>query len=66
MIRRCDGSDPNLTRELTEAELIARPQPPRLSPWNSSAKPDHAVICCDCGLSFDDTFRLTRWPHERV
>lgn len=52
MIRRCDGSDPNLTRDVREGE---RPS----GPWPGS-------VPCDCGLVFDDVERMVTYPHDFV
>lgn len=49
MIRHCDGTDPNLTRE-------ARPGEEPRGPWPDS-------VPCDCGLEFDDTERMVLHPH---
>ena len=64
MIRTCDGTDPNLTREIPEASFHADTM--ALSPWNKSAKPGTVVIQCACGLRFDDVKRMVIYPHERV
>jgi hypothetical protein len=50
MRRRCDGADPNLTRDVRFWERPA-------GPW-----PD--AVPCDCGLVFDDVQRSTVWPHR--
>ena len=64
MIRRCDGTDPNLIRY---PETPAPPPPvvddevaPRLRRRLADGVP------CDCGLVFDDVRRSTIFPHELV
>jgi hypothetical protein len=52
MIRTCDGTDPNLTRE-------ARPGEEPFGLWPDS-------VPCDCGLTFDDVERTVIWPHTRI
>ena len=64
MMRRCDGTDPNLTREIPEAEYD--PVQMILAPWQSTAKPKTAVIQCQCAASFDDVKQRTIWPHKPV
>jgi hypothetical protein len=64
VIRTCDGTDPNLTREIPATEYDAARH--NLSPWNSSAKPGIVVIQCACGLRFDDVKRMVIYPHVRV
>lgn len=49
MIRRCDGTDEHLTRDVRAGEQ------PR-GPWPGA-------VPCDCGLAFDDVLRSTVWPH---
>jgi hypothetical protein len=62
VIRTCDGTDPNLTREIPETSFHADTMV--LSPWNKSAKPGMAVIQCACGLRFDDVDRTVIYPHH--
>lgn len=50
MIRRCDGTDPNLTRDVRDGEE------PR-GPWAGS-------VPCDCGAVFDDVYRQVIYPHH--
>lgn len=68
MIRQCDGTDPNLTRSLADADFAAAPPGStwRLSPWDQSARDGEVVVCCDCGLVFDDVSRRVNWPHEAI
>ena len=64
MIRHCDGTDPNLTRDIGN--------PPRevgtytISPWNDSARPGQLIINCQCGRSFDDVDRSVIYPHDSL
>jgi hypothetical protein len=51
-IRKCDGSDPNLTRPLREGES-------QQGPWLGQAS-------CDCGSEFDDATWMVVWPHQEV
>lgn len=51
MQRHCDGTDPNLTRPVREGE---EPE----GPWPDSRP-------CDCGLVFNDVYRLVIYPHEK-
>lgn len=55
MIRRCDGTDPNLTRPLRPGENYDAGR----CPWPNAAP-------CDCGKVFDDVERLTVYPHPLV
>jgi hypothetical protein len=52
VIRRCDGTDPNLTRDVREGEQQRGPWP--------------GTVPCDCGRVFDDVDRLTIYPHSLV
>ncbi len=62
MQRTCDGKDPNLTRHLPEDDYDAGTMV--LAPGNSLADPGEVIICCACGLAFDDVYRRVVWPHE--
>jgi hypothetical protein len=62
VIRTCDGTDPNLTREIPATEYDAARH--NLSPWNQSAKPGTVIIQCSCGLRFDDVDRTVIYPHH--
>jgi len=66
MNRTCDGTDPNLTREIPLADYD--PQQHRLSPWTDIFRhpPDTVVICCDCGLTFNDAAQRVLHPHDPV
>lgn len=63
--RRCDGTDPNLTRQVPgivfdEAVMtLARN-------WAFTATDGNVVIQCQCGLVFDDVDRLAIYPHEFI
>ncbi len=61
MIRTCEGSDPNLTRDMPAGEYD--PARYALSPWDAAARPGQRVIQCDCGLTFDDVGRMVTHPH---
>lgn len=61
--RTCDGTDPNLTRQVHEVDYMPR-QMTASPEWQATARPDCVVIRCQCGLVFDDTERLTTYPHE--
>lgn len=64
MIRRCDGTDPNLTRQVPQAEFDAASPPMTIShPWASRADPGTVVIMCQCGKVFDDARHLVTYPH---
>jgi hypothetical protein len=65
VIRRCDGTDPNLTRQVPQATFDAASPPVTISrPWAFRAEPGHVVICCQCGKVFDDVNRMVTYPHE--
>jgi hypothetical protein len=55
VIRRCDGTDPNLKRE----------RRPEDSPHVEGA-PYPGLVSCDCGMTFDDVRRSTIHPHREV
>lgn len=58
MLRRCDGTDPNLTQHVTpDGERI------KVAPYPA---PIGTKKSCDCGKVFDDAGRMTIWPHEQV
>jgi hypothetical protein len=59
MLRRCDGTDVNLTREIPADEVGARLR----SPW-PAGRPGFVTIACDCGRVFDDVGRLVTFPHQ--
>lgn len=64
-MRRCDGTDPNLTREYTaDSPDLASIDGATISPWDRAAKPGTVVTQCRCGLVFDDAQRSVIWPHE--
>ncbi len=61
--RLCDGTDPNLTRQVPEGEYD--PAAMTLSAeWQHSARPGCVVILCQCRLYFDDAKRTVTYPHE--
>jgi hypothetical protein len=64
MIRHCDGTDPNLIREILASEYD--PRRDTLSSWDKAAPEGHHVICCRCGLEFDDVRRAVIWPHAAL
>jgi hypothetical protein len=66
VIRRCDGTDDNLTREVQADEFDAAVMTPSVNwDWRGAARGTR-VIRCRCGLVFDDASRLVTWPHEPV
>lgn len=62
MIRNCDGTDPNLTRDIPADQFDAATM--TVSPWDMAAKPGEVVINCQCHQVFDDDDHLTFYPHE--
>ena len=66
MIRHCDGTDPNLTRDLQADEYD--PDVHTLSPWHTRQHGKRGImrINCQCGLRFDDVDCTVIYPHERV
>ena len=63
MIRHCDGTDDNLTREIPSRDFAAGMA---LSAWDRMAKPGNRVIRCKCGLTFDDVDQRVNYPHELI
>lgn len=70
MLRRCDGTDPNLTQVIPASDLTPAMT---VSPWDRlpafggrGSKDSYRVINCDCGAIFDDVDQLVTWPHEPV
>jgi hypothetical protein len=63
-MRRCDGTDDNLTREVPVDEFDAATMTPS-DGWDWRGRQHGTrVIRCHCGLAFDDENRLVTWPHE--
>jgi hypothetical protein len=52
MFRYCDGTDPNLTRDVREDEE------------SEGSWPDS--VPCNCGRKFDDIYHSTIYPHVRI
>lgn len=52
MIRRCDGTDPNLIREIPGVRSD--------TPFDLRYEP------CTCGRLFNDVERSTIWPHYKL
>lgn len=67
MRRHCDGTDPNLTRDLAQAEPgeLKAGMSFVLSPWDAGTA-GGVVVNCNCGLVFDDAERRVVYPHEPV
>jgi hypothetical protein len=65
VIRHCDGSDDNLTREIPPGEFDAVVMTASVN-WDRIGQRLHGnrVIRCSCGLSFDDADRKVTYPHE--
>jgi hypothetical protein len=64
-MRHCDGTDPNLTRQVHEVDFM----PDRMTvaeEWAATARPHFVVIRCKCGFRFDDELRMTTYPHEYI
>jgi len=64
-MRLCDGSDPNLTREIPASAYNEVTE--TISPnWDRAlATPGVTrIICCNCGLQFDDEDRMVVYPHQ--
>lgn len=60
---RCDGTDPNLTRQVP----VFDPDTMHLAAaWQATAGPGMTVIQCQCGLYFDDVYRMRTYPHDFV
>jgi hypothetical protein len=55
MIRKCDGSDPNLSMY---RDPEGRPTVRRVD--------GETVIPCSCGRTFDDVNQSTIYPHHRI
>jgi hypothetical protein len=67
MMRLCDGSDPNLTREVPAAAY--NPVTETVSPnWDKALGVPGVtrIICCNCGLEFNDEDRMVIYPHQYV
>lgn len=60
-LRLCDGTDPNLTREISKIEFDPKTQ--TVSGWGA-AHVGCVVIQCECGLRFNDEIRRVTWPHQ--
>jgi hypothetical protein len=72
MLRRCDGTDPNLLRldpatcpacssmSLRRRELVSCGLPCDAA-WHDSP----AYVPCDCGQVFNDVNTIVIYPHER-
>lgn len=60
---RCDGSDPNLLRQVPEGDFDSAVMK-LAGHWQATAEPGCVVIQCQCGLLFDDTYRMRSYPHE--
>jgi hypothetical protein len=66
VIRRCDGTDDNLTREVPAAEFDAAVMTPSDN-WDRIARRrGNRAIRCYCGLAFEDENRRVNWPHEWI
>lgn len=61
MIRHCDGTDVNVTREVYYNEVGER----LVTPWRTR-DPATVNIACDCGATFDDVERMVIYPHHAV
>lgn len=65
MIRTCDGTDTHLTATVPRDQF--NPATMTLSRWDRISYPPHlAVICCPCGLTFDDDLFRVIYPHTRL
>lgn len=64
MLRRCDGTDPNLTKSIPAEQFD--PATMTTSHWTSTAGPGEVVVNCSCGLVFDDEKRTVVYPHDPV
>lgn len=62
---RCDGTDPNLTRQVREADFDPAVMK-AAEAWQGTAEPGNIVIQCQCGLFFDDVYRMRVYPHDFV
>jgi hypothetical protein len=51
MIRKCDGTDENLRKWILTKD--------------SDNYDGGKYVPCDCGLTFDDVYHLTIYPHEK-
>lgn len=65
MIRRCDGTDNNLTRWVPDDDYNPATMTPSVI-WDRPGQSPGRVIRCACGRAFDDMDRLTIWPHQPV
>lgn len=63
VMRTCNGTDQNLTRQVPFGSYDAATMRESV-PWRFTARPAHMVICCQCGMRFDDVDRMTTYPHE--
>lgn len=61
--RYCDGTDPNLTRVVLPADLVAGDV---ISHWHVTAKEGTVIIQCRCGLEFDDVNLQVIYPHNFI
>lgn len=64
-IRRCDGTDPNLTRQVPEEEFDQDTMTLNML-WKVIALPGHVIVNCQCGRVFDDVDRVVTHPHQPV
>lgn len=62
MIRRCDGTDPNLLMYINPKtkERVTGDEPAESGDVTAQAVP------CDCGKVFDDTVLTVIYPHPRL
>lgn len=59
MMRKCDGTDPHLRMPIddTTGERVINVR---------EHKGKYTYRPCDCGLRFDDVYRMVIWPHNEV
>ncbi len=65
MRRHCDGTDPNLTREIQQWQFD-QPVMTVATAWQWAANPGHVIIQCQCGKIFDDVNHMVTYPHEEI
>jgi hypothetical protein len=62
MMRHCDGTDPNLTRQVPYEDFDGEAMVINTT-WKMIAQPGHIVINCQCGRYFDDATCTVLYPH---
>jgi hypothetical protein len=62
VIRKCNGTDPALTRLVTVRDFD--PMMMGLAPDQDDARPGYVVVLCQCGAEVNDITQILTYPHD--